>query len=101
MTDEDQKTVDEILDCFDFEKVHKVMRFLNWTWGFNHESPEIYELRKKARYLIKIVVSNLNTNTPEYETGTGGFSVSGRLYPGDTKKYIKLSFNIAEWDNYD
>lgn len=35
LTEKQQEIVDEIMDNFDFEKVHKVMVALNWGWHGN------------------------------------------------------------------
>ena len=31
----EQEIIDDVLTEFDFEKCHRVMKFLNWTWVFN------------------------------------------------------------------
>jgi len=33
ISENEQKMVDECMDYLDFEKVHKVMTFLDWKWG--------------------------------------------------------------------
>jgi len=47
-----QEQIDEIMDSFEFEKVHKIMKVLNWEW---HEQgvPDIYLLRTAARKHLK------------------------------------------------
>lgn len=64
-----QSQIDDIMDDFEFDKVHKVMKFLDWKWGFGKEKriPEVYELRKKAREYLKYVAKRGGT------TGSGGF----------------------------
>jgi len=61
--------IDEILDEFDFEKVHKVMVALGWEWYDTDGVPSIAELRKKARHLLKELV-----NSKHQSIGTGGFT---------------------------
>lgn len=101
ITEQDREAIDEILDCFDFHKVEQVVKHLEWKWHSCGGVPERWDLRRSARNSLEMVVTVLNTSTTEYETGTGGFIAEGRLYPGDTKKYLKLSFVVADWDNYD
>lgn len=48
--------IDEILDEFDFEKVHRVMVALDWQWYGMDMSPSIGDLRRQARSLLKQVV---------------------------------------------
>ena len=32
MTEEQRKAIDNIMDWFDFERVHKTMKALRWEW---------------------------------------------------------------------
>ena len=61
--------IDEILDEFDFEKVHRVMQALNWKWHGSPDVPSIADLRRTARSLLKQVVEVPNLS----RTATGGF----------------------------
>jgi hypothetical protein len=45
--------VDEIMDTFDFEKVQRVMNFLNWNWDKPGYIPTVIDLRKELRSRIK------------------------------------------------
>ena len=87
LTEKQQEVIDEIMDNFDFEKVHKAMTALDWKWGKG--IPDVWELKKSARRLLK---TSIEENTC---IGTGGFLVDK---DGD---YISLKFVVAEWDNYD
>lgn len=55
--------IDEILDEFDFEKVHKVMVVLDWKWHNTDGVPSIGDLRRMARSLLQHVVSSREINT--------------------------------------
>lgn len=48
--------IDEILDEFDFEKVHRVMVALDWQWYDTEGPPSVAHLRRTARNLLKRVV---------------------------------------------
>jgi len=61
--------IDEILDEFDFEKVHKVMTALDWEWYSTDGVPSIAELRREARRLLKDLV-----NGRHQSISTGGFT---------------------------
>ncbi len=50
-----QEQIDEIMDTFDFEKVHQVMRTLGITWGDSDINPTMNEIKKDARRLLKDV----------------------------------------------
>lgn len=97
--------VEEILDYFDFEKVKKVMDHLNWQW-WDTGIPEIPDLRRKARSLLQTVINGIqktypNDVTGDYYTATGGFYVTAKVYEGDPKIYLRLSFYVSDFDNYD
>lgn len=61
--------IDEILDEFDFERVHKVMVALDWQWYNTAGVPSIGDLRRAARSLLQQVVDGKNLRY----TATGGF----------------------------
>ena len=86
-----QKLIDDIMDSFDFAKVHSVMKFLNWTWYPNPEPPDEFELRTCARKLLKESLDKQTSIT------TAGFKV---IYHGcDDIKYIylELIFYVDDW----
>lgn len=90
--------IEDLLDEFDFEKVKKVMDFLEWTY---HNSADkevtVGEIRRMARYLLERAYHA--DASPEYYTACGGFDVTRYMYPGDSQKYLTLKFVVAEWSN--
>jgi hypothetical protein len=62
--------IDEILDEFNFERVHKVMVALDWTWSGTDGVPTIPDLRRMARSLLKQVVESKGIHS----VGSGGFT---------------------------
>ena len=62
--------IDEILDEFDFEKVHRVMVALDWKWHGSPDVPSIADLRRMARSLLQHVVESKGLHS----VGTGGFT---------------------------
>ena len=90
MTDEQRKALDNIMDWFDFEKVHKTMRSLRWEWlGTVEGIPCLGEIKERAIELL--------TNSIEQETsvGSGGFQVTYIPVEG----FLKLEFVVSEWDS--
>ncbi len=90
--------IEDLLDEFDFDKVKRVMDALEWVY---HSTPDkqvtIGEIRRMARYLLE---NAYHANpSPEYFTSSGGFDVTRYMYPGDSKKYLTLKFNVTEWSN--
>jgi hypothetical protein len=95
------KHYDLIMDCldeFDFERVQRVMTFLDWKYADSKEVPDAQYLRKKARkYLIEAAKEALQKNC-EFTCSTGGFRYEAKLYP-DNFVWLRMSFIIEEWDN--
>ena len=62
-----QEQIDEIMDTFDFDKVHDVMKFLDWRWQRAEEPPDIYEIKQEARERLKQAAKSGGSST-------GGFT---------------------------
>jgi hypothetical protein len=93
-----EKIIDDILNEFDFNKIHKVMVLLNWSW-YSSKSvsgiPSIQEMIKTATHLLESVIVRRfqMENEEEYiYIGSGGFYVYS-IY-----NTIKLEFRITEWE---
>ena len=84
-----KEAIEHILDNFDFEKVHETMTSLDWTWHSTDGVPEIPDLRKEARRLLKDVAKRKEN---KFFISTGGFQVYKE------GGYLELKFVIAEWD---
>lgn len=97
--------VDSILLNFDFEKVHKIMETLNWTWASwkdeyetTHisEVPSVYALKQQAYRLLRDAVE-------KGFGGTGGFEVKCYVYeeagqdgdPDDFGHSVHLSLSFC------
>lgn len=80
---EKQKIIDEVMDFLDFDKIHKVMLLLNWSWARYNQVPETYEIRQFLRELLhEFIDQELN------ELQCGGFCI--RKY----NEGIRVSFEI-------
>lgn len=93
------KTIDDIMDNFDFDKVHDTMELLGWCW-VDHDTkafeiPHVSELRKRARSLMKEAMASSRAS---YGIATGGFQVDKITEEGGT--YLSLSFVLTSWDSY-
>jgi len=82
--------VENILDHFDFEKVHAYMRISKWTYR-GEGLPSLNEIKGTARMLVEKAIYSEEEN---YSTGTGGFWVFKYEYG------IKLIFAIDTSSNY-
>ena len=92
MTQKQQEAIDTIMDYFKFEKVQKVMEFLDWRWFGSEEGvPTLPELKQEARRLLK------HSLEEKESISTGGFHVRYRSYESG-EETIELMFAVDWWD---
>ena len=94
--------IKDILNNFDFERVHEVMQLLNWQW-FNSTTedkvPSYGELVMQAQSLLQQAVKGLSKEQGNYfSTGTGGFNAIA-IRCEDGHIVVELQFNIADGSN--
>lgn len=98
-----EQMIDNIMDNFDFKKVHKTMNFLGWKWGEN-EVPSVEELKETASDLLNHVVDVLTEDPPSvhhtdrFLTSTGGFHASGYRTKRGNVAQLELYFAIDSWE---
>lgn len=98
----------EILDCFDFKKTHELMVYLKWPWIMaldvdENGVPEIWEIRRTARRLLREVGEKLldDDQFPDFGIATGGlYAQAYRDGSMDTIRF-RLQFVLESWDNLD
>lgn len=79
--------IEEIMDEFDFDKVQRVMKFLDWKWfGAEDGIPRVAELRREARRLLNGVQNRSYI-------ATGGF-----VARKDKFGRLSLAFEVTSWD---
>ena len=101
LTDKHYEDLMDVLDDIDFQKIHKVMHYLDWWWATEDEScvPDIGDLRKQARKLLtEACTKALNNECGQYTVGTGGFRAEAKLYE-DGFLWMRLSFDLTDADN--
>ena len=91
-----RKKIRNILDNFDFKKVHDVMNLIGWKWAFAKNGiPEIDELKLEAHRLL------IDACTEETNVSTGGFRA---VYEDDEKldeePYVGLEFIVEECEGF-
>ena len=86
-----------ILEETDFEKIHKVMKFLNWRWHIDNDVPTIERLKEEAHHHLEQIWDFGDTGESNYYScGTGGFRASKYVYHGLTM--LGLAFELTGWD---
>ena len=79
--------IQKIMNNFDFEKVHNIMKFLNWTWFPWNIVPTVDMLKQEAESLLIQISSH-----PKYKNiSTGGLEVI------IDKQTINLRFIVEEY----
>lgn len=87
--------VEDMMDCFDFRRVHDCMKALDWEWfSLGERVPEEWEIRKLARKLMLSVPETYNHE--EYGTGSGGLHVRA-FYENRNLVSMDLLFVVSEW----
>ena len=79
--------IDEILDEFNFEKVHRTMKALDWTWYGSDDVPSIGDLRRQARELLQELLKH-----NRYCVGTGG------LFAYRLADTVGLRFEVTSYE---
>jgi len=90
------KQIEEILECFDFYKVHKCMKALKWKWAFiaseqKHGGvPTVEQIKEYAHQLL--IKSLEGIDKEDFYIGSGGF------YAECNKYKMRLYFSVSEWE---
>jgi len=95
-----QEIIDEIIENFNFNNVHDVMKYTNWTWYEKVIVPPIEELKNKASDLLQEAYNGYfeRGNGENYCVATGGFEAS-YMYD-DNKDCFELKFVLESVNNY-
>jgi hypothetical protein len=95
------QVIEEVLENFDFIKVHKVMEALDWKWvgGDTQDGvPSVYRLIKKAEELLKDCVNEIeHRNTNTLVLSTGGFKATCVKYD-DGEIVLELEFVLSDFN---
>lgn len=87
-----QDDIDYIMDNFEFAKVVKTMKALEWEWT-DIGIPDESEVRSFARKLLKQAAAKIvSEEDKSCYIGCGGFVV--RKYDDG---YLELEFVVAQW----
>jgi hypothetical protein len=96
--------INEIIAHFDFEKVSKVMHFLDWKWA-EIGIPTIQDLKDSAverlESAIEQVLSSKNNEHHDiaWISSTGGFkAMAWKTKKGKLAK-LQLEFIVSDWDS--
>lgn len=87
-----EQQIDEIMNWFDFDRVHRTMVALNWKWADCETGvPEVGHIRERALALLREVVEQ-GDGHQQYYIETGGFRAER------VDGLLKLSFSVSTWE---
>jgi hypothetical protein len=96
--DDREAMIDEVIDKFNFERVHITMTALDWKWRPTVNGPQavpsISKLKERARYLLR---ESINHKV----IGSGGFEATYTPKVDNDPEYFYLKFILCEADSYD
>ena len=91
-----RKEVKEIIEEFDFGKVHNVMVHLNWKWW--DEVPTIGKIIVRASEMLEEVYYKAETTKKDSFIGTGGFEAEAHYEGGNIN--LQLKFVLAGLNSF-
>ena len=80
--------LEELIEGYNFQKIHSVMNFLNWNW-YGKGIPSIENMKDCIRELYNLAIQESNFDTT---FGTGGFSL--KLYKDGS---IYVWFTVCDY----
>jgi hypothetical protein len=89
MKQHDLTTLTEIIDRFDFEKVHAYMKLTKWHWAGSPEAPSIDEMKRTVCSLFYALQDRPRDNN---KCSTGGFVLS--YFTWDSGIEYNLTFSL-------
>lgn len=106
--EEVHNTLISIRSNLDYDRIYKVMKFLDWHWVGREFPVSIIEIKNHCDDIILRALEkldqkiNITTTEAEQFLATGGFEVSCYYYSKAEKSkqlYIDVKFCIAEWSD--
>ena len=93
-----EQLIDEIVECFDWERVQDTMQKLDWTWASSEgETPSIGKLISTASRLLRDAYDGAEKEQETHLSGTGGFEAVCHVDKGGMYRLV-LRFVLASWD---
>jgi hypothetical protein len=95
------KMIADIMDGFDFAKVHDIMQSLDWEWAIGHgesEVPSMWRIMEQAKHLLEEVAGREDGKCSYISTG--GFMAMKHEDGSLTLHFVLESFD-ADIDFYE
>lgn len=98
-----EKSINEIIENFNFHKVYETMNALKWTWWDSEgETPSHVALFKCATRLLHDAYDGAKKEKENYTSATGGFRAQAYV-DNKTKEIfsLRLSFEVCNWEYHE
>jgi hypothetical protein len=95
-----QKMMFDILNNFDFPKVHVVMKSLHWTWypkGVPTVDDIIFSARERIESVIKACLLEAKPDET-YFVSSGGLKATAIKNDYGQIEFLQLEFVVTSWD---
>lgn len=90
--------IDEVINKFNFERVHIAMTALDWQWctteGNGHAVPSLPKIKAMARHLL---MESMKSKV----VGSGGFEARYHPKVDSDPEFFELKFILSHSDSYD
>lgn len=102
MTQQYHDIIEECMENFDFQKVHSIMKTLDWKWfkpnSPDYEIPGIYRIMSFAKNMLEDLVEKSVSEKQSLHSSSGGFTASVLWNDEENKiAYVKLAFELESW----
>jgi hypothetical protein len=95
-----QQMMFDILNNFDFQKVHDTMKCLNWTWypkGIPTADYIVFSAREKIESVIKNCLLDAKPDQ-EYFVSSGGLKATAIKDDYGQITFLELEFILTSWE---
>lgn len=97
-----QNAIDEIIENFDWGKVHKTMEFLDWKWATtDNEVPTIGQLVNSSHRLLLEAYEGALREKMDFSIATGGFRAKALVNEEKEIFELQLAFELTSWEYYE
>lgn len=96
---EKQELIQEVMQNFNFERVARVMQWLDWKWAIGNKVPSEQELKSFVeKACLRCYDDCLEKSTIGHYI-TGGFDIRATM-EDDSTISLAVKFILADWDAY-
>ena len=98
-TIEKKELIQEVMQNFNFERVARVMQWLDWKWPVGNKVPSEQELKSFVEKACEISYDRCLENSTIGHHIMGGFDIRA-IMEDDSTISLSVKFVLTEWDAY-